>query len=145
MKCTRLKQRAESLTQNNSRLEQKLERLKRDRATFDEREGHIFHLIIKDGKVWRGLKEVRLAKKEFQLLKLLQDNVGTVTETQKIIEHVWAEYYDNPDISVDQNPPTETDLNSLIHRLRAKINIQHDYIKSHRGRGFEFEQWQGVT
>lgn len=97
-----------------------------------------YYLKIDDkkGKVFRGREEIKLARQEFELLKCLIDREG-ICDHDYILQQVWTKRYDDP------NTPADTsNLNQLIYRLREKLNI-HEYVKSHRGRGYEFVQWNG--
>ena len=79
-------------------------------------------------EVQRGITEITLAPREFELLELLMRMPGRVLSRTQIIEHVW-EYHFDPDTNL---------VDVYIRRLRKKID--HDFedklIQTVRGIGY---------
>ena len=77
-------------------------------------------------------KEVKLGKIEFDILRLLMNNIGIYLETSQILRKVWGADY------------VETDSENLykaINRLRSKISEispDREYIKVEREIGYKF-------
>ena len=78
--------------------------------------------------VSRGNKDVRLTRKEFNMLGYLMRNAGTVVSRAQLMEHVW---------SADSNPFSNT-VEAHIRNLRRKLNFDDkpDLIANVPGRGY---------
>lgn len=76
-------------------------------------------------KVIRGGEEIELQAKEFSLLEYLMRNAGRVVTKTLILEHVW-------DYSFD---PQTNVVDVLVHRLRNKIDKEHEHKLIHTRRG----------
>ena len=74
-------------------------------------------------------KEVKLVKKEFEILKLLMDNPGRVFTREEILDRVWSEDVVVLDRTVDVN----------ITRIRQKIAPYGEHIITRAGYGYGFE------
>jgi two-component system OmpR family response regulator len=86
-------------------------------------------LNTKCGTVYRGLKEIRLTRKEFMLLQYFMQNPGTMLSRAMILEHVW-------DMSIDIFSNT---IESHVLSLRKKIGDTKDanqLIANVPGRGY---------
>lgn len=79
-------------------------------------------LIINDEKI-------ELTKKEFEILKLLLDNVGKVFTREDILSKVW-----DHDVVV-----TERTVDVNITRLRTKLGHYGQFLKNKTGYGYFFE------
>lgn len=78
-------------------------------------------------KVKIGGENVKLAKKEFELLKLLISNPGKVFKREEILSSVWGRDVIVGDRTIDVH----------VRKLREKIG--NDYIKTLKGIGYKFE------
>lgn len=79
------------------------------------------HIVKADGK------EVQLTFKEFELLCLLLDNIGTVLSREKIISKVWGYDFDGESRTVDVH----------IRTLRMKLGSCGSMIETVRGIGYK--------
>ncbi len=87
-------------------------------------------------RVWIGEIEIvpALSVSQFDLLMLLYEKEGNVVPREEIVRKVWGE---KESIGV-----TEQAIDALVRRLRArlaKIDTEHDYIRTVRGVGYMFE------
>lgn len=74
-------------------------------------------------------KEVKLVKKEFEILQMLVENRGVMFSRQDILDHVWEDEVVILDRTVDVN----------ITRIRQKIAPYGDRIITRQGYGYGFE------
>ncbi|TQR44503.1 response regulator transcription factor [Paenibacillus popilliae] len=74
----------------------------------------------------RGI-DLRVTKKEFQLMKFFILNKGQVLTRKALLDHVWGYDYFGEERTVDTH----------IRRLREKIG--EEWIRTHRGMGYSFE------
>lgn len=74
--------------------------------------------------------EIALTKKEFEILLLLVGNAGRVFSRQEILSRVWDDDVYVLDRTVDVN----------ITRLRKKIGVYGDRIRTRQGYGYSFEK-----
>jgi DNA-binding response OmpR family regulator len=74
-------------------------------------------------------KEVPLTKKEFEILKLLLENKGSVFSREEILSRIWKDEVYVLDRTVDVN----------ITRLRKKIGVYGKNIVTRLGYGYCFE------
>ena len=96
------------------------------------------HLIIYDQlvldtksiKASIGGKEIALTKKEFEILKLLLSNRGSVFSREEILSKVWSDEVYVLDRTIDVN----------ITRLRKKVGIYGKNIVTRLGFGYCFEE-----
>lgn len=72
-------------------------------------------------------KEVQLTYKEFELLCMLLDNIGTVLSREKIISRVWGYDFDGESRTVDVH----------IRTLRMKLGECGSVIETVRGIGYK--------
>lgn len=72
--------------------------------------------------------EIRLPKKEFEILLKLLSNVGRVFRREELIEEIWPDEVVVLDRVIDVN----------IARIRKKIGKYGDHIKSRSGYGYGF-------
>ncbi|AOH54739.1 response regulator transcription factor [Peribacillus muralis] len=77
-------------------------------------------------KVYRNGNEVKLYKKEFELLTFLYKNKGRILSRDTLLTMVWGMSYIGEERTVDTH----------INRLRDKIGA--DNILTHRGLGYSF-------
>lgn len=73
-------------------------------------------------------REVRMPRKEFEIMSLLLANPGRIFTRQELIERVWPEDVIVVDCVVDVN----------IRRLRAKLGDYGQYIQTRTGYGYGF-------
>ena len=74
-------------------------------------------------------KEVQLTYKEFELLCLLLDNMGTVLSREQILSKVWGYDFDGESRTVDVH----------IRTLRLKLGDCGSIIETVRGVGYKAE------
>jgi DNA-binding response OmpR family regulator len=72
---------------------------------------------------------VELSAKEFELLYFLARHPQTVFTRETLVVNLWGYDFDGDDRTVD----------STIKRIRKKIGIAGDFIKTVRGSGYKFE------
>ncbi len=73
-------------------------------------------------------REVRMPRKEFEIMSLLLANPGRIFTRQELIERVWPEDVIVVDRVVDVN----------IRRLRAKLGVYGQHIQTRTGYGYGF-------
>ena len=73
-------------------------------------------------------KEVKLARKEFELLVYLIANRGKICSREQILNHIWSDEVVVLDRTIDVN----------ITRLRSKIGVYGSYIVTRSGFGYGF-------
>ena len=78
-------------------------------------------------KVKKNGETVKMAKKEFELLKLLMSSPGKVFRRDEILHQVWGRDVIVGDRTIDVH----------IRKLREKLG--NDYIKTLKGIGYKFE------
>ena len=83
-------------------------------------------LDLLNREVQRDGVGVDLQPREFALLEYLLRNVGRVVTKTMILEHVW-------DYSFD---PQTNVVDVLVHRVRAKVDPEHQLIQTLRGVGY---------
>jgi DNA-binding response OmpR family regulator len=84
-------------------------------------------------RVWQDGVELQLANKEFELLRVLLENAGSVVTRDQIMRDVW----DDPDGSASKT------LDMHVSWLRRKLgdDPQHSrLLTTVRGVGFRFER-----
>ena len=81
-----------------------------------------FKRCIVDGE------EVKLARKEFELLVYLIANRGKICSREQILSHIWSDEVVVLDRTIDVN----------ITRLRSKIGVYGSYIVTRSGFGYGF-------
>ena len=72
--------------------------------------------------------EVKLARKEFELLAYLITNRGKICSREQILSHIWSDEVVVLDRTIDVN----------ITRLRSKIGVYGSYIVTRSGFGYGF-------
>ncbi len=80
-------------------------------------------------KIFINKEEIKLTKKEFNLLEYFIRNKGLVLSREKILNDVWGWDYEGEFKIID----------IYINSLRKKISQCQDYIKSVRGVGYILE------
>ncbi len=82
----------------------------------------------KSRQVRRGDRSVELTNREFELLRLLAENVGRPVRREVILERVWGDGYE-----ADSNL-----VKTYINTLRQKLNAggEADMIQVVRGFGY---------
>ena len=73
-------------------------------------------------------EEVKLARKEFELLAYLIANRGKICSREQILSHIWSDEVVGLDRTIDVN----------ITRLRSKIGVYGSYIVTRSGFGYGF-------
>jgi two-component system alkaline phosphatase synthesis response regulator PhoP len=104
------------------------------RANMNEKESKKNELIYGDlvvnlekYKVKKNGETIKMAKKEFELLKLLMSSPGKVFRRDEILNQVWGRDVIVGDRTIDVH----------IRKLREKLG--NDYIKTLKGIGYKFE------
>lgn len=82
---------------------------------------------LKQQKAFKDDKDLGLTKTEFELLKTLVNNKGSILPREKLLDLVWGMDYYGDLRTVDTH----------IRRLRSKIG--EEYITTHRGLGYCLE------
>ena len=83
-------------------------------------------------RVWRGEEEVRLSRKEFDLLHKLISNAGTIVSRDELMQDVWATRFWTSSKTIDVH----------LGWVRRKIgdDSRHPHlITTVRGKGLRFE------
>ena len=78
-------------------------------------------------EVWVGNEEIRLAPKEYLLLRTLLENKGNVLDRNRLLDLVWGEDFDGIDRVVDNH----------IKKLRQKLGEEGAHIKTVIGGGYK--------
>ncbi len=84
------------------------------------------------GKVWRGDLEIRLARKELQLLHALMARPGNIVTRDELMSEVWQTSFYTSSKTIDVH----------LGWLRRKLGDDPrspTLITTHRGRGLRFE------
>ena len=84
------------------------------------------------GKVWRGDDEIRLARKELQLLHALMSRPGHIVSRGELMSEVWQTTFYTSSKTIDVH----------LGWLRRKLDDdarRPTLITTHRGRGLRFE------
>jgi len=89
------------------------------------------HKIFVDGR------NAQLTEKEFALVKYLIENTGETISRQEIVDVVWAG-------EAEGAIPNERTIDVHVRRLRAKLGIYEDIIRTVRGGGYRFDQHPDV-
>lgn len=83
-------------------------------------------------RVWRGDREIRLSRKEFDLLCALMDRAGDIVTRADLMANVWQTSFYTNSKTIDVH----------LGWLRRKLDDnprQPTLITTHRGRGLRFE------
>ncbi len=75
-------------------------------------------------------EELKLTKKEFEILFLLLSHKGTIFSREEILSRVWSDEVIVLDRTIDVN----------ITRLRRKISPYSEHIVTRQGYGYGFEE-----
>lgn len=80
----------------------------------------------------RGKKNIRLTRKEFNLLEYMVQNAGTVLSRAMLLEHVWT---------ADSDPMSNT-VEAHIRNVRKKIAVRGkpELIANVQGRGYVIDE-----
>lgn len=78
-------------------------------------------------KIYHAGRDLHVTNKEFQLMKYFVQHEGKVLTRKALLDHVWGFDYFGEERTVDTH----------IRRLREKIG--DNWIKTHRGMGYSFE------
>lgn len=84
------------------------------------------------GRVWRGDREIRLSRKEFQLLRALMTRPGDIVSRDDLMAEVWETTFYTSSKTIDVH----------LGWLRRKLGDDPrnpTLITTHRGRGLRFE------
>ncbi len=89
-------------------------------------------MYIDKEKVTAGLREIKLAKKEFMILEYLLRNKGRVLNREQIISHCW-------DFNLDS---FTNNVDVYIKRIRKKLDDKNleKYIQTIYGVGYKFKE-----
>jgi DNA-binding response OmpR family regulator len=88
-----------------------------------------FKVDFSTGKLILNSEEIVLTHKEFELLKLLVKNKGSILSKEQILDKVWGYDYFGDPRTVDTH----------IRRLREKLGEKSTLIVTLRGRGYKFD------
>ena len=77
-----------------------------------------------------GRRKVSLTPKEFELLRYLVLNAGTVIRRERILERVWGYFYEGDPRTVDTH----------VKSLRAKLGAAGTAVTTVRGTGYAFRR-----
>ena len=83
-------------------------------------------------RVWRGDREIRLSRKEFDLLRALMDRAGDIVTRADLMATVWQTSFYTNSKTIDVH----------LGWLRRKLDDnprRPTLITTHRGRGLRFE------
>ena len=83
-------------------------------------------------RVWRGDREIRLSRKEFDLLHALMSRAGDIVTRSELMEQVWHTSFYTNSKTIDVH----------LGWLRRKLGDdprRPTLISTHRGRGLRFE------
>ncbi len=89
----------------------------------------IKHTLTKNGQ------PVQLTLKEYEILKLLMENVGRVFTREQLLEYIWGSDYYGETRTVDVH----------IGTLRTKLEESGKYIETVRGVGYRMEELHDKT
>ena len=108
--------------------------LRRTKKQEQPKEYHYKGLTVdmKSRKVWENGRSVDLTLKEFELLRYLLENHGTVLSREKILEKIWGYEIYGETRTVDVH----------IRRLREKIEVnpsEPKYVHTKWGVGYYFQ------
>jgi two-component system alkaline phosphatase synthesis response regulator PhoP len=101
------------------------------RQKFEEFAFGDVRVRLRGRQVWRAGREIRLTRKEFDLLRYLVEHPGEVITRDRLLDEVWG---------CDQFPTTRT-VDTHVLRLRQKF--EHDperprHIVTAHGQGYRF-------
>lgn len=106
--------------------------LKRSEISLDKANDEFsidgFKVDFSSGKLILNNVEIVLTHKEFELLKLLVKNKGSILSKEQILDKVWGYDYFGDPRTVDTH----------IRRLREKLGEKSTLIVTLRGRGYKF-------
>ena len=87
-------------------------------------------IYVASREVFVGEERVKLTMKEFELLKILVQNLGNVMERDFLLEKIWGYNYFGQTRTLDIH----------IRTLREKLGEYGDFIMSYRGVGYCFKE-----
>jgi len=102
------------------------------RQKFEEFAFADVRVRLRGRQVWRAGREVRLTRKEFDLLRYLVEHPGEVVTRDRLLDEVWG---------YDRFPTTRT-VDTHILRLRQKFEADPEHpqhILTAHGQGYRFE------
>lgn len=85
--------------------------------------------FIDEHKLLVNHEEIEFSQTEFQLLYYMAENEGMVLSRDRILYKIWGFDYEGTERTVDTH----------MNRIRKKLGIATDYIKTVRGYGYKFE------
>ncbi len=88
-----------------------------------------FEILETEKCVKKNGRKIPLTNKEFELLSYLYTNRGMVLSRDMILDRIWGIDYFGDYRTVDTH----------IKKLRHKVDINQEYIKTYRGVGYKFE------
>ncbi|WP_300484898.1 response regulator transcription factor [uncultured Brachyspira sp.] len=112
----------ELLARIKANLRKKDARLDTEELTFGD-----IKLVVKKRNVFVGERQVVLTQKEFDLLKLLMENVNNVVERETMLGEVWG---------VEHAIETRT-IDMHIKSIRQKLDLTKENIITVRGMGYK--------
>lgn len=89
----------------------------------------VISFFVDQHKVTIDDKTIEFSQTEFQLLYYMAENEGMVLSRDQILYKIWGFDYEGTERTVDTH----------MNRIRNKMGIASDYIKTVRGFGYKFE------
>ncbi|WP_295162054.1 response regulator transcription factor [uncultured Brachyspira sp.] len=112
----------ELLARIKANLRKKDARLDTEELTFGD-----IKLVVKKRNVFVGERQVVLTQKEFDLLKLLMENVNNVVERETMLGEVWGGEHAIETRTIDMH----------IKSIRQKLDLTKENIITVRGMGYK--------
>ena len=85
---------------------------------------------FKNNEMFINEKYIEITKKEFQLLDYFIRNKGVIFNREKLLNEIWGFDFDGDDRVVD----------TLVKRIRKKMENYNYLIKTVRGMGYMFDE-----
>ncbi|MEX2145891.1 MAG: response regulator transcription factor [Candidatus Rokuibacteriota bacterium] len=101
------------------------------RRTFEELAFGDVRVHLRGRRVWKAGHDVRLTRKEFDLLVYLVEHRGDVVTRERLLDEVWG---------YERFPTTRT-VDTHVRRLRRKFEVDPDrplFIQTVHGQGYKF-------
>ncbi|MCS6806326.1 MAG: response regulator transcription factor [Acidobacteriota bacterium] len=117
-----------------ARIKAIMRRTQPDQPSADFNDG-VLHIQFDDFKVTVAGREVKLTRKEFDLLKALVQNQGRVLTRDRLLDRVWGLEYHGATRTLDVH----------IRRLRQKLGAAGQAIETVVGVGYRFRAQQAAA
>lgn len=86
-------------------------------------------------RVWRGEREIRLTRKEFELLSCLMSRAGEIVSREELMRDVWDATFWTSSKTIDVHV-------GWVRRKLGDDRHPHQLITTIRGKGLRFESGQ---